>query len=81
MVLHILSHTVILVSKLIHSILYVYRISRLFIYVYENVFINYLKLKMINKFLHKIMLYFDRIGVSKGTDFNKTKECNICHFW
>ena len=30
------------------------------------------------------MLYFDRIDVSEGTDFNKTslsKECDICHYW
>ena len=28
------------------------------------------------------MLYYDRIGVSKGIDINKTsesKECDICH--
>ena len=28
------------------------------------------------------MLYYDRIDVSEGIDFNKTntlKECNICH--
>ena len=30
------------------------------------------------------MLYFDRIEVSEGIDFNKTnasKECDICHYW
>ena len=30
------------------------------------------------------MLYFDRIYVSKGTDYNKTstsKVCDICHYW
>ena len=30
------------------------------------------------------MLYFDRIGVSGGTDVNETsasKECDICHYW
>ena len=30
------------------------------------------------------MLYYDRIGVSKGIDVNKTsasKECDICHYW
>ena len=30
------------------------------------------------------MLYFDRIGVSEGTDVNITsalKECDICHYW
>ena len=30
------------------------------------------------------MLYYDRIGVSEGIDFNKTsalKECDICHHW
>ena len=29
------------------------------------------------------MLYFDRIDVSDGNDFNKTsdsKECDICHY-
>ena len=29
------------------------------------------------------MLYFDRIGISKGIDVNKTsasKECDICHY-
>ena len=29
------------------------------------------------------MLYFDRIYVSKGTDYNKTstsKVCGICHY-
>ena len=29
------------------------------------------------------MLYFDRIYVSEGIDFNKTKaskECDICHY-
>ena len=29
------------------------------------------------------MLYFDRIDVSEGIDFNKTtssKECDICHY-
>ena len=30
------------------------------------------------------MLYFDRIEVSEGIDFNKTsesKECDVCHYW
>ena len=30
------------------------------------------------------MLHFDRIGVSKGININKTsasKECDICHYW
>ena len=30
------------------------------------------------------MLYYDRIGVSEGIDFNKTresKECDVCHYW
>ena len=30
------------------------------------------------------MLYYDRIGVSKGIDVNKTsasKKCDICHYW
>ena len=30
------------------------------------------------------MLYFNRIGVSKGTEFNKTsasEECDICYYW
>ena len=30
------------------------------------------------------MLYYDRIDVSEGIDFNKTntlKECNIYHHW
>ena len=30
------------------------------------------------------MLYFDRIGISEGTDVNKTnksKECHIFHYW
>ena len=30
------------------------------------------------------MLYFDRIGVSEGTDVNKTsasKECDVCDYW
>ena len=30
------------------------------------------------------MLYFDRIGVSEGVDFNKTSasnECGICRYW
>ena len=30
------------------------------------------------------MLYYDTIGVSEGTDVNKTsasKECNIWHYW
>ena len=30
------------------------------------------------------MLHFDRIGISKGIDVNKTsasKECDICHYW
>ena len=30
------------------------------------------------------MLYYDRIDISEGIDFNKTsetKECDICHFW
>ena len=30
------------------------------------------------------MLYYDRIDVSKGIDVNKTnksKECDICHYW
>ena len=30
------------------------------------------------------MLYFNRIDVSEGTDFNKTsasKECDICYYW
>ena len=30
------------------------------------------------------MLYYDRIDVSKGIDYNKTgasKECDICQYW
>ena len=30
------------------------------------------------------MLYYDRIDVYEGIDFNKTtasKECDICHYW
>ena len=30
------------------------------------------------------MLYYDRIDISEGIDFNKTsetKECDIYHFW
>ena len=30
------------------------------------------------------MLYYDRIGISEGTDVNKTsasKECDICYYW
>ena len=30
------------------------------------------------------MLYFDRIGISEGSDVNKTsasKECDIFHYW
>ena len=30
------------------------------------------------------MLQYDRIGVSEGTDINKTsgsKECMLCHYW
>ena len=30
------------------------------------------------------MIYYDRINVSKGIDFNMTiesKECDICHYW
>ena len=30
------------------------------------------------------MLYYDRIGVSEGTDVNETsesKECDMCHYW
>ena len=30
------------------------------------------------------MLYYDRIDVPEGIDFNKTsesKECDICHYW
>ena len=30
------------------------------------------------------MLYYDRIGIPEGIDFNKTnasKECDISHYW
>ena len=30
------------------------------------------------------MIYYERIDVSEGMDFNKTsalKECNTCHYW
>ena len=30
------------------------------------------------------MLYYDRIDIPEGIDFNKTsesKECDICHYW
>ena len=30
------------------------------------------------------MLYYERIDVSEGIEFNKTsasKECDICHYW
>ena len=30
------------------------------------------------------MLYFDRIDISEGIDFNKTsasRECDICYYW
>ena len=30
------------------------------------------------------MLEYDRIGISEGTDIDKTyksKECNICNYW
>ena len=30
------------------------------------------------------MLYYDKIDVSEGIDFNKisaSKECDICHYW
>ena len=30
------------------------------------------------------MIYFDRIDVFEGTEFNKaskSKECDICHYW
>ena len=30
------------------------------------------------------MLYYNRIGVSEGTDIDKataSKECDICHYW
>ena len=30
------------------------------------------------------MIYYDRIGVSEGTDVNKTsasKECDVYHYW
>ena len=30
------------------------------------------------------MLYYDRIEVSEGNDFNKastSKECDVCHYW
>ena len=30
------------------------------------------------------MLYYDRIDVPEGIDFNKarrSKECDICHYW
>ena len=30
------------------------------------------------------MLYYDRIGISEGTDVNETsesKECDMCHYW
>ena len=30
------------------------------------------------------ILYYDRIDVSEGIDFdktNKSKECSVCHYW
>ena len=27
------------------------------------------------------MLYYNKIDVSEGIDFNKSKECMICHYW
>ena len=27
------------------------------------------------------MLEYDRIDISEGIDINKTKECDICHYW
>ena len=33
---------------------------------------------------HIIMLEYDRIDISEGSDVNKTnlsKECDICHYW
>ena len=27
------------------------------------------------------MLYFDRIDFPEGTDVNKKKECDNCHYW
>ena len=44
---------------------------------------NYLKIAIINKVLHKsLTLYYDRIGVSEETDTNKTtatKDSYFCH--
>ena len=33
---------------------------------------------------HRKILYYERIGISEGTDINKTsasKEGDICHHW
>ena len=27
------------------------------------------------------MLYYDRIYVSEGLDFNESRACIICHYW
>ena len=46
---------------------------------------NYLKVKIIQKFLYKLyMLNFVRINVSEGSDVNnkrRSKDCDICHYW
>ena len=40
---------------------------------FKNVYISYVKVTIINKFLNKLqMLYYDRIDIFEGTGVNKT---------
>ena len=59
------------------------KINTTITYSYKKVCMNYLKIAIINKVLHKsLTLYYDRIGVSEETDTNKTtatKDSYFCH--
>ena len=61
-----------------------FNITTTIIYSSKNFVINYLKIKIINKFLYNLqLLYFDRIDFLEGVDVSKTsksKQYIICHY-
>ena len=49
------------------------KITYIIINSFKNIYISYLKVTIINKFLNKLqMLYYDRIDIFEGTGVNKT---------
>ena len=52
-----------------------FNITTTIIYSSKNFVINYLKIKIINKFLYNLqLLYFDRIDFLEGVDVSKTSK-------